>query len=155
MHVAAAPSPRVHIARAPGASCDAVGRAKCSPFFLEGSIMFRTLFRVALLVALVGGVFAQAAEPAAPKGSLVIVGGALRADNAVVWERIVRLAGGEGARIAVFASASASPEKAAKFNMDLLNQYGADSFFIPVAVKLAGTDYLAAADDPDLAAAAR
>ena len=39
--------------------------------------------------------------------------------------------------------------------MDLLNQYGADSFFIPVAVKLEGTDYLAAADDPELAAAVR
>ena len=90
-----------------------------------------------------------------PKGSLVIVGGALRADNAAVWERIVRLAGGESARIAVFASASASPEATAKFNMDLLNQYGADSFFIPVAVKLAGSDYLAAADDPALAAAVR
>ena len=90
-----------------------------------------------------------------PKGSLVIVGGALRADNAAVWERIVRLAGGESARIAVFASASASPEATAKFNMDLLNQYGADSFFIPVAVKLAGSDYLAAADDPELAAAVR
>ncbi|MDB5960211.1 MAG: cyanophycinase [Massilia sp.] len=90
-----------------------------------------------------------------PKGSLVIVGGALRADNAAVWERIVRLAGGESARIAVFASASASPEATAKFNMELLNQYGADSFFIPVAVKLAGSDYLAAADDPELAAAVR
>ena len=55
----------------------------------------------------------------------------------------------------MFASASAHPEKAAKFNMGLLNQYGADAFFIPVAVKLAGTDYLAAADDPKLAAAVR
>ncbi|WP_426115047.1 cyanophycinase [Massilia sp. PWRC2] len=90
-----------------------------------------------------------------PKGALVIVGGALRADNAIVWERIVRLAGGEGARIAVFASASANPQATAKFNVDLLNQYGADAFFIPVAVKLAGTDYLAAADDPELAAAVR
>jgi cyanophycinase len=122
----------------------------CSPF-LEGSIMLRTWYRVALLAALAAGACVQAAEPAAPKGSLVIVGGALRADNAVVWERIVRLAGGQGARIAVFASASANPEKAAQFNMDLLNRYGADAFFIPVAVKLAGTDYLAAADDPALA----
>ncbi len=93
--------------------------------------------------------------PNGPKGSLVIVGGALRSDNATVWERIVRLAGGESARIAVFASASASPEATAKFNVELLNQYGADAFFIPVAVRLAGSDYLAAADDPELAAAVR
>ena len=106
--------------------------------------------------AATSAVVAPAAAVAnAPKGSLVIVGGALRADNAAVWERIVRLAGGEGARIAVFASASANPQAAAKFNMDLLNQYGADAFFIPVAVKLKGTDYLAAADDPELAAAVR
>ncbi|MDB5907297.1 MAG: cyanophycinase [Massilia sp.] len=117
--------------------------------------MLRTLCRFALLLVLAAVPLAQAAAQAAPKGSLVIVGGALRADNAVVWERIVRLAGGEGARIAVFASASASPEQAGKFNMDLLNHYGADSFFIPVAVKLAGTDYLAAAEDPELAAAVR
>lgn len=117
--------------------------------------MFAIVCRVALLLSLAAGSIAQAVAPVAPKGSLVIVGGALRADNAVVWERIVRLAGGAGARIAVFASASANPQVAAKFNMDLLNQYGADAFFIPVAVKLAGTDYLAAADDPELAAAVR
>ncbi len=90
-----------------------------------------------------------------PKGSLVIIGGALRTDNSAVWERIVRLAGGESARIAVFASASASPEATAKYNIELLNQYGADAFFVPVAVKLAGRDYRAAADDPELAAAVR
>ncbi|HEU4375473.1 MAG TPA: cyanophycinase, partial [Telluria sp.] len=117
--------------------------------------MFTVLCRVALVLSLAAGSIAQAAAPAAPKGSLVIVGGALRANNAAVWGRIVSLAGGEGARIAVFASASANPEAAAKYNMDVLNQYGADAFFIPVAVKLAGTDYLAAADDPDLAAAVR
>jgi cyanophycinase len=117
--------------------------------------MFTILCRAALVISLAAGAVAHAAEAAGPKGSLVIVGGALRADNAAVWERIVSLAGGEGARIAVFASAAANPEKAAKFNMGLLNQYGADAFFIPVAVKLAGTDYLAAADDPKLAAAVR
>src|SRR5450830_1800193 len=92
---------------------------------------------------------------AGPKGSLVIIGGALRTDNSAVWERIVRLAGGESARIAVFASASASPEATAKYNIELLNQYGADAFFVPVAVKLAGRDYKAAADDPEVAAAVR
>jgi len=123
--------------------------------------MFKTLYRAACLLTMTVAVLAQAGalpvptEPAPPQGSLVIVGGALRADNAAVWERIVRLAGGKAARIAVFASASANPEQAAKFNMGLLNRYGADAFFMPVAVKLAGTDYLAAADDPALAAAVR
>ncbi len=118
--------------------------------------MFTIVCRVALVLSLAAAPCVQAAAPAAPiKGSLVIVGGALRADNAAVWERIVQQAGGKGARIAVFASASANPEGAAKFNMGLLNKYGANAFFIPVAVKLAGTDYLAAADDPKLAEAVR
>jgi len=99
--------------------------------------------------------WAPASESALPKGSLVIIGGALRADNAAVWERIVQLAGGKGTRIAVFASASANPENAGKNLVDRLNKYGANAFFVPVAVRLAGSDYQAAADDPALAAAVR
>lgn len=113
---------------------------------------------VALAVAMLA-TSAQAAEvPAAgtaSKGSLVIIGGALRPDNAAVWERIVQLAGGKGARIAVFASASANPEKSGAALVDRLNKYGADAFFVPVAVRLTGTDYQAAADNPELANAVR
>ena len=65
---------------------------------------------LALAVSLLTAVPAQAAVLPASKGSLVIIGGALRPDNTAVWERIVELAGGRGARIAVFASASANPE---------------------------------------------
>jgi cyanophycinase len=91
------------------------------------------------------------ASSAAPKGSLVIIGGNLRPGNAPVWERILQLAGGKDARIAVFASAAGYPEKSGKFLVDRLNSYGAKAFFVPVAVKLAGSDYHAAADDPKLA----
>jgi cyanophycinase len=98
---------------------------------------------------------AKAAELPAAKGSLVIIGGALRPDNAAVWERIVQLAGGQGARIAVFASASANPEKSGAALVERLNKYGANAFFVPVAVRLTGADYQAAADNPELAAAVR
>ncbi len=87
----------------------------------------------------------------APKGSLVIIGGGLRGENAAVWQRIVALAGGPGARIAVFGSASNNPEKAALADVEQLNAYGADAFAVPVAVRLAGTDYRAASNDPELA----
>lgn len=118
--------------------------------------MFRTLCHAALVWLVAAAVSAQAAEAGAPpKGSLVIIGGALRPDNAPVWERIVQLAGGKGARIAVFASAAASPEKVGQSNVDRLVQYGANAFFVPVAVRLSGVDYHAAADDPVLAAAVR
>src|SRR5690242_820231 len=121
--------------------------------------MFRIARRVVLAwLVLASFQFALAAPPnaasssAAPaKGSLVIIGGNLRPGNAPVWERILQLAGGKDARIAVFASASGYPEKSGKFLVDRLNSYGAKAFFVPVAVKLAGSDYHAAADDPKLA----
>jgi len=115
--------------------------------------------RFAVPVALAATMLAMspvhAAEPPVSKGSLVIIGGALRPDNTAVWERIVHLAGGKGARIAVFASASANPEKAGGALVERLNKYGAAAFFVPVAVRLTGTDYQAAADNPELAAAVR
>jgi len=97
---------------------------------------------------------ANAPAPAAgaPKGTLVIIGGGLRGENEPVWERIVELAGGKGARIAVFGSASASPERAARLDAQRLTFYGADAFVVPVAVRLKDTDYRAAANDPVLAA---
>lgn len=95
---------------------------------------------------------ASPASSTAPKGTLVIIGGGLRGENEPVWERIVELAGGKGARIAVFGSASANPERAARLDVERLNFYGADAFVVPVAVRLKGTDYKAAANDPVLAA---
>jgi cyanophycinase len=124
----------------------------------KGVIMHRTVWRAMLVSLIAVGAavaVARAAEPAPPKGSLVIIGGALRSDNAAVWERIVQLAGGRGARIAVFASASASPDRTGKSNVEFLDKYGAAAFVVPVAVRLEGTDYHAAADDPALAAAVR
>src|SRR5205085_4341445 len=117
--------------------------------------MFRFAVRVALAIAVLGSPCSQAAEAAATRGSLVIIGGNLRPDNAAVYERIVQLAGGKRAKIAVFASASASPEKTGKSNVDTFERYGAAAFFVPIAVKLAGTDYRAMADDPAIAAANR
>ena len=113
---------------------------------------------VALAAALLAGASAPApvsAAEASAKGSLVIIGGALRPDNAAVWERIVALAGGQGARIAVFASASTNPEKAGAALVERLGKYGGAAFFVPVAVRLTGTDYQAAADNPDVAATVR
>jgi cyanophycinase len=120
--------------------------------------MLRIALRVVLvLLALASAQFASGEEAnttapnAPPKGSLVIIGGNLRPGNAPVWERVLQLAGGKDARIAVFASASGYPEKSGKSLVDRLNSYGAKAFFVPVAVKLVGSDYHAAADDPKLA----
>ncbi|MFM9437054.1 cyanophycinase [Janthinobacterium sp. CG_23.3] len=128
---------------------------------------FQIFFQRLSCACLLGlaGLAAQAAEAepeftlkpemGTPTGSLVIIGGGLRADNAEVWQRIVELAGGKGARIAVFPSASIKPEKYGQSTIDKLNQYGANAFFVPVAITLAGSDYREAADDPALAAKVR
>lgn len=116
-------------------------------------IVVHAILALALLAS--SASHAADAEPRPPKGSLVIIGGALRADNDAVWERIVELAGGKGARVAVFASASASPERAGNYLVERLNRYGADAFFVPVAERLDGADGRAAADDPKLAEAVR
>ncbi|MFZ6769197.1 cyanophycinase [Undibacterium sp. Di26W] len=78
---------------------------------------------------------AHAEEASSPLGSLVIIGGALRMDNAAVWQRIVQQAGGKGAKIAVIPAAAGNPERAAAATVAALNQNGAQAFVIPLSVK--------------------
>jgi cyanophycinase len=100
-----------------------------------------------MLMFLMSGT-AKGAEP--PNGSLVIIGGGLKPDNAQVWQRMVTLAGGKDARIAVFASASANPERSAASTIASFERYGAKAFFVPIAIKLKTPDYRQAASDPAL-----
>jgi cyanophycinase len=111
---------------------------------------------LALVVASAGAAAADAAADAgAAKGSLVIIGGGLRVNNAEVWEKIVALAGGKGARIAVLPTAAENPMKEGRLTADALNRYGARAVVVPVAPRLAGPDSIdaarKAADDPALA----
>lgn len=90
----------------------------------------------------------------ARKGSLVIVGGALRPDTAAVWQRIVTLAGGRGARIAIIPAAAGNPMGSGNRIAATLNSYGAAAFVLPLAPRLPG-DVHQAANDPALADAVR
>jgi cyanophycinase len=98
-----------------------------------------------------------AATPAspAPKGTLVIIGGGLRGDNVEVWQRIVALAGGPGARIAVLPSAAADPQRTGDMIVGRLNGYGAAAFVVPLAVRLPGSDFRQVAEDAEQAAVVR
>jgi cyanophycinase len=98
---------------------------------------------------------AMASAAEAPKGSLVIIGGGLRAENGAVWDKIVALAGGQGARIAVLPTAAANPEREGGMAAANLNRHGAQAFVVPLAPRLAGSDVRKAADDPALAQAVR
>ncbi len=72
----------------------------------------------------------------------MIIGGALRSDNAAVWNSIVKEAGGEGSKIAVIPAASGNPQRAAEFAAAALKQHGADAFIIPLSIKYAEKDPL-------------
>lgn len=85
-------------------------------------------------------------------GTAVVIGGALKYDNDAVWQRIVDEAGGAGARIAVFATAAANPERSATRIVDALNRRGAQAEAIPVAPRLPGVDLKARLNDPALIA---
>jgi cyanophycinase len=72
-----------------------------------------------------------------------------------VWQKIVELAGGKGARIAVFPTAAGTPEREGRMAADYLKRYGAQAFVVPIAPRLGGTDARKAADDPVLARTVR
>lgn len=120
-------------------------------------MLFQTIKYANLIIKLLCGalIFAVCANLAraqdAPAGKLVIIGGALRPDNFAVWNKIVELSGGKGAKIAIFPSASANPEAAGKKLQETFKQYGADAFIVPLAVKLKQPAYQQAAQDMALA----
>ncbi|MBL8276652.1 MAG: cyanophycinase [Pelomonas sp.] len=92
------------------------------------------------------------ADPAAIRGYAVPIGGALKADNEEVWQRIVQLAGGKGARFVVFGTASEDPEASAKQVVDLLQRRGAVAEALPVAPKFLWVDLNKVVRDPALIA---
>ena len=80
------------------------------------------------------------AAPASTQGPAIIIGGALRFDNAAVWQRLVEESGGQGARWLVFATASSKPERVAAQVVEVLSRHGALAEAMPVAPRLEGVD---------------
>ena len=85
-----------------------------------------------------------------PRGSLVIIGGALRYSPNDVWDRIIELAGGKGAKIAVFPTASSDPLANGSLTVEALKQAGAEPFLVPVRVTSGELDYRQAVADTKL-----
>jgi cyanophycinase len=84
------------------------------------------------------------------KGSLVIIGGSERFDNAAIWSTIVELAGGRGGKIAVIPTASGYPVEYGTDIVRVLNQAGADAFIVPVALRGFDRDHKEVVSDPKL-----
>lgn len=85
-------------------------------------------------------------------GAVVVIGGGLRADGDTVWQHIVAEAGGRGAPIAVFPTASQEPARAGAQIAEALARHGARAEVVPVAPHLAGVELRAALNDPALIA---
>ncbi len=85
-------------------------------------------------------------------GTVIAIGGALKAGSDAVWQRIVDEAGGPGAAIAVFPTAAYEPERIAAQIVAALSRCGARPEVIPVAPHLDGTDLQARLHDPALIA---
>jgi len=119
-----------------------------SPAAPLASALLRLRFVGAVLLLAVTAAAVGAQPSGQARGTLVIAGGALRPETAEVWTRIVALAGGRGAAIAVFGSASEDPRGSAGDTIATLARYGARAYFVPVATRLAGSDYRRAAADP-------
>lgn len=87
----------------------------------------------------------------APKGSLVIIGGSERFRDRELWDTIVELAGGDGAKIAVFpTAASGQPIKSCAKLVQTLSRSGAEAFIAPVAWNEVDRDVSEAVFDPEL-----
>lgn len=89
---------------------------------------------------------------ASAQGVTVVIGGALQADNALVWRELVSLAGGPGARFVVLATASGEPERSAATLVQRLQAHGAMATALPVAPRWAGVDAAEAVRDATLLA---
>ena len=90
-------------------------------------------------------------DHAAPRGSLVIMGGAVRPDNAEIWRRLVELTGQAKPRFAIIAAAAADPVASAQRISEALSTYGAESFLVPIAPRLKDTDFQKNSQDVDIA----
>lgn len=84
-----------------------------------------------------------------PRGALLLIGGSERDDNRLLWEEFVRLAGGRGATVAVFPTASNNPERTGRLYAEFFVKLGLKSVVVPLSARLGEGDVRALAYDAD------
>jgi cyanophycinase len=102
--------------------------------------LLHSLLALVAPVALVALALAATPAPVLAQGSTLAIGGALRDDNHAVWQRLVQLAGGRGACVSVFATASSEPDASAANIAANLARHGARGQHIRIAPRLPGMD---------------
>jgi len=106
---------------------------------------------LALAAAACAGDADPPASPAEPRGSLVIIGGSERFRDRELWDAIVELAGGEGARIAILPTASGRQTgKLCEQVVKAFERGGAEARVVPVVWNATDRAVRDAAFDPEL-----
>jgi cyanophycinase len=84
---------------------------------------------------------AAATDPslAGARGTLVILGGAVKDGHDALWHAVVQSAGGAGALVLVLPTASADPERAARLTAVQLERRGARVEVLPIAPRWPGS----------------
>lgn len=118
----------------------------------RGAFVCRAVAALFCALTASGVMAAQPAAGASPQGWVVAIGGALQADNAAVWSRLVETAGGKGSRWVVLPTASEVPEQSGRTIVETLQRYGAVAEVIPLSARIAGRDVTKDVRDADLIA---
>jgi cyanophycinase len=84
-----------------------------------------------------------------PRGSLLLIGGSERDDNRLLWDEFVRLAGGQGAKVAVFATASSNPARTGRLYVEFFANLGLQATLVPLSTRLGDGNVEQVARDPE------
>ncbi len=109
----------------------------------------RSFFKAVAVMAALAPAMIGGGAVAQSTGSLVIMGGAMRNDNAPVWTRYAELAGGKGAKIAIIPAASGSPQRNGERLAKALEAYGLQATVLQIGPRYKDVDYKKAAADPE------
>jgi cyanophycinase len=81
-------------------------------------------------------------------GPLMLMGGNERFENRLVWDEFVRLAGGDGKRVAIFATATADPRLFSDLWSEHIRRMGLSPEVIPLSPLLESPSYREVCQDP-------
>jgi cyanophycinase len=106
---------------------------------------------VALMMAPTASAQSPPAAEAVPQGRLLLIGGSERDNNAMIWDEVVRLSGGNGKSIAIFPTASSNPERTSRLYSVQMQALGLQPFVVPASPLLKDVDFHQIARDPQWA----
>lgn len=113
-----------------------IDKLTCSRFTLQmHHLRIFFIHSLILCLSLLASISQASTDLSKVRGSLLIIGGALRSDNAVVWESLIAQAGGKDSKIAVIPAASGNPDRAADFAVQAIKKYGGNAFVVPLSMK--------------------